>query len=50
VILLDRCSRRAASVLPLSLLFRSRAPTLAAIDQRLGALEAILLSRQSRNP
>ncbi len=29
-------------------LFRSRAPTLAAIDQRLAALETILLSRQPR--
>jgi hypothetical protein len=40
----------AAALTTIGWLFRSRAPTLAAIDQRLAALEAILLSRQSRNP
>lgn len=35
----------AAALTTVGWLFRSRAPTLAAIDQRLSALEAILLSR-----
>lgn len=36
----------AASLTTIGWLFRSKAPTLAAIDQRLALLEAILLSRQ----
>lgn len=36
----------AAALTTIGWLFRSKAPTLAAIDQRLAALEAILLSRE----
>lgn len=36
----------AATLMTIGWLFRSKAPTLAAIDQRLAALEAILMSRQ----
>lgn len=36
----------AATLTTIGWLFRSRGPTLAAINQRLAALEAILLSRQ----
>ncbi len=36
----------AASLTTIGWLFRSKAPTLAAIDQRLALLEAVLMSRQ----